>query len=283
MVFDYFRSFGMGKMNSQVHIFNDGSVTVNRVTPPPYVKYAIVKMLDNPGQTFPFEVMAAAVNDQDIPTRLMKGDKIPCRQWFNFMSMIMTAPALRWALEPHVLFVNDRYKGDSAWPDYDPQGNAPSDAEPISECIYYPCNFVAYDGRLGDWFRLLSYKNTEPPTSPFTDNWYRKPWLWGKAQARNQDGNKVINVGAGLDVYLPLIRKTTNAWMHLSQLELLPALPYMLEDGRIITSYELTGCNVIGLTESGSPTFLRKVTGTTMIEPHTWHLQTRAVIAPEGF
>jgi hypothetical protein len=276
-------------MNSQIHVFDDGSVTVDRAADPPVpvppgVKYAIVKMLPNPGQTFPFEVMAAAVNDQDVPTKVSKGATIPCRDFFNIMSQIMTAPALRWSIEPNVLWINERYKGDSAWPDYDSQGNAPDDREPIAECIYYPLNFVAYDGRLGDWFHLLSYKNTEPPTDPFTDNWYRKPHLWGKAQARNKDGSKIINVGAGLDVYLPLIRKTTNIWMHLSQLELFPELPYMLETGEIITKYELRGCNVIGLTEGNTPIYLRKVglsIGT--VEPYQWKLQTRPVIPPMGF
>jgi hypothetical protein len=243
--------------------------------------FAIVKMLPNPNQTFAFEVMAAAVNDMDVPTKVMKGDKIFCRQWFGIMSQIQTAPALRWAIEPHVLWINDRYKGDSAWPDTDPQGNAPSDAEPICESIYYPCNFVAYDYRVGDWFHLVSYDSLSPPTNPFTDNWQQKPWLWGKAQARNIEGTKIINVGSGLDVYLPLIRKTPHSWMYITQLELFPDLPFVLDDGTVITSYTLQGADVIGQTQAGTFLYLRKATKFGgMSEPYNWKLNTKSVIPP---
>jgi hypothetical protein len=241
-------------------------------------------MLPNPGQTYDFEVMSAPINDQDMPVKVMKGNKMPCRAWFNHLSMIQTAQAFRWAVEPHVWWINDRYRGDSAWPDVDPQGNQPSDAEPISECIWYPLNFIAYDGRQGDWFHLVSYSNTDPPASPYTDNWITKPWLFCKAQMRNKDGTIIYNVGNGLDVYLPLIKKTAHTWMHLSQLELFPELPFTLTDGTIIISYKLTGADVIGITQSGAYIYLRKTgkfTGT--IEPYNWHLQTRAVIPPEGF
>ena len=197
------------------------------------------------------------------------------------MSQIQTAPALRWAIEPHVLWINDRYKGDSAWPDVDPQGNAPSDAEPISECIWYPCNFIAYDYRVGDWFHLLAYDSLSPPTNAQTDNWFTKPYLWGKAQARTIEGTKIINVGSGLDVYLPMIKKTAHTWMHFSQLEMFPELPFTLDDGNVIIRYELQGTDVIGQTQSGTFLYLRKVgkfTGTS--EPFGWHLATRAVIPP---
>jgi len=269
-------------MSKTLKVFSDGAYTVTAPAPlPNKLNYAIVKMLPNPNQTYPYEVMAAAVSDADIPVRVMKGDKILCRQWFNIMSQIMTAPALKWATEPHVLWINDRYKGDSHWPETDPQGNAPSDAEPISECIYYPCNFIAWDYRVGDWFHLLAYDSMSPPTNPYTDNWINKPWLWGKAQARNIEGTKIINVGVGLDVYLPLIKKTPHTWMHLSQLELFPALPYTLGDGQIIVSYQVQGADVIGQTQAGTFIYLRKVgkfTGTS--EPYNWHLQTRSVIPP---
>lgn len=264
-----------------IKIFSDGSVEVVKPAPVSDMHFAIVRMLPNPQQTYPYEVMAAAVGDMDVQTKIMKGDKIPCRQWFNHMSQIMTAPALRWAIEPHVLWINDRYRGDSDWPETDPQGNAPSDAEPIAECIYYPCNFIAYDYRVGDWFHLVSYDSLSPPTNAQTDNWFMKPWLWGKAQARNIEGTKIINVGAGLDVYLPLIKKTPHTWMHLSQLELFPALPYTLEDGSVIINYVLQGADVIGQTQSGTFLYLRKVgkfTGTS--EPLGWHLQQRGVIPP---
>lgn len=256
-------------------------------TPPPpaNIKYAIVRIpVATDPAPFPNTVMAAAVNDQDIPTKIAKGATIPCRPFFDIMSMIQSAQALRWAIEPHVLWINKRYLGDSAWPDPDPQGNPPDAGEPVAECIYYPLNFVAYDNRMGDWFRLLSYKNTEPPTDPYTDNWITKPYLWGKAQALSKDGLRVTNVGAELDVYLPLIKKTAHTWMHLNQLELLPELPFVLMDGTIIISYKLSGADVIGITQSGAYIYLRKTgkfTGT--IEPYNWHLQTRAVIPPEGF
>jgi hypothetical protein len=230
---------------------------------------------------FPYTVMAAAVNDQDVPTKIMKGDKIFCRQWFDIMSQIMTAPALRWAIEPKTLWINDRYKGDSAWPETDPQGNAPSDAEPISECIYYPCNFIAWDYRVGDWFHIVSYDSLSPPTNPFTDNWLQKPWLWGKAQALSADGTKIINVGNSLDVFLPLIRKTKSIWMHSSQLELFPELPFVLNDGQVIVSYTLQGADVIGQTQAGAFLYLRKCgkfTGTS--EPYNWRLTTKSVIPP---
>lgn len=248
---------------------------------PSDLHFAIVKMLPNPNQTFPNEVMAAAVNDQDVPIRLMKGDKIPCRQWFDIMSQIQTPAALRWATNPHLLWINDRYKGDIDYPDVDPQGNQPSEAEPIAECIYYPCNFVAYDYRVGDWFHLVSYDSLNPPVNPYTDNWFMKPWLWGKAQARNIEGTKIINVGVGLDVFLPLLRRYNHVWMHLTQLELFPALPYTLDDGNVIIRYELQGADVIGHTRAGTFIYLRKVgkfAGT--VEPYSWHLQQRGVIPP---
>jgi hypothetical protein len=269
-----------------IRIYNDGSVDVINTPPAPTgIKYAIVRILPNPGQTFPFEVMSAPVNDQDIPVRIgMKGNKMPCRAWFDFLSMIQTPQAYRWAIEPHVWWINDRYKGDSAWPDYDPQGNAPSDAEPISECIWYPLNYIAYDYRVGDWFHLVSYSNTSPPTDPYTDNWVTKPWLFCKAQMRNKDGTIIYNVGSGLDAYLPLIKQTEHTWMHLTHIEPFPSLPYTLDDGTIIVSYQLQGANVIGTTQSGACLFLRKVGKFTGIsEPFGWHLQTPSVIPPEGF
>lgn len=243
--------------------------------------FAIVKMLPNPNQTFPNEVMAAAVNDQDVPVKFGKGATIPCRAWFDIMSMIMTAPALKWAIEPNMLWINERYYGDSFWPDVDPQGNAPDAREPIAECLAYPCNFIAWDYRLGDWFHLLSYDYLSPPTNPYKDNWFMKPWLWHKAQARNIKDDHLSNVGAGLDVYLPIIKKTAHTWMHLSQLELFPALPYTLDDGNVIIRYELQGADVIGHTRAGTFIYLRKVgkfTGT--VEPYSWHLQQRGVIPP---
>jgi hypothetical protein len=265
-----------------IQIYSDGSVEVITPAPVTDMHFAIVRMLPNPNQTYANEVMAAAVNDQDIPTRLMKGDKIPCRQWFNFMSMIMTAPALRWALEPHVLFINDRYKGDSAWPETDPQGNAPSDAEPICESIFYPCNFVAWDYKIGEWYHLLAYDYMSPPTNAQTDNWFTKPYLWGKAQARNIVDDHLSNPGNSLDVYLPLLRQYRHVWMHATQLEIFPALPFILNDGQVVVSYQVQGADVIGQTQAGTFLYLRKCgkfTGTS--EPYSnWHLAQRGVIPP---
>jgi hypothetical protein len=125
--------------------------------------FAIVRIpvSDQPGP-FPNTVMAAAVNDQDVPTKIMKGDKIFCRQWFNIMSQIQTAPALLWATRPNMLWINDRYYQDPDWPDADRIGRPPSDREPISECIYYPCNFIAYDYRVGDWLHLTTAYHPRP-------------------------------------------------------------------------------------------------------------------------
>jgi hypothetical protein len=255
------------------------------VAPAKGTKFAIVRIpvYDDP---LPFDntVMATPVNDEDIPSRYGKGSKIPCRDFFGIVSRIQTPEAFKWAVEPHVLWINDRYYQDSAWPDFDPQGNAPSDGEPIAECIYYPCNFVAYDYKLGDWYHLLSYINTQPPTDSSTNNWVQKPWLWGKAQAISKDGTRITNVGAGLDAYLPLIKRTTNTWMHSSQLETLPELPYLLQDGSIVVEYILMGANVKGVLEDGSQILLRKVGKSTGLEePYNWHLTTRPVIPPEGF
>jgi hypothetical protein len=253
-------------------------------TPAPVtdLHFAIVRIPvpDQPAP-FPNTVMAAAVNDQDVPTKIMKGDKILCRQWFSHMSQIMTAPAFLWATRPNFLWINDRYYQDADWPEADRIGRPPSDREPISECIYYPCNFIAYDYRVGDWLHLVSYDSLSPPTNPFTDNWLQKPWLWGKAQALSADGLKISNVGAGLDVYLPLIRKTQSLWMHATQLEIFPDLPFILDDGTVITSYTLQGADVIGQTQTGTFLYLRKVTKFGgMSEPYNWHLAQRGVIPP---
>lgn len=267
-----------------IRIYDDGSVDV--VTPLPITDahFAIVRMLPNPGQTFENEVMAAPVNDQDVPIKFGKGSPILCRSFFSFMSKIQTPQAFRWAVEPNILWINERYFEDSFWPNFDPQGNAPDAREPISECIYYPCNFIAWDFRQGDWFHLISYRNTEPPTDPFADNWITKPWLWGKAQARNIRDSHLSNPGLGLDVYLPLIKKTLHTWMHISQLEMLPSLPYTLSDGQVVVSYQLRGTDVIGITKTGTFLYLRAVTKFGgMSEPYSWHLQTPPCIPPEGF
>jgi hypothetical protein len=268
------------------NVFSNGSYSVrNSIKPPLGVKFAIVRIPQNEDPApFDWTVMAAAVNDQAEPTRMGKGSTIPCRAFFNHMSKIMTPAAYKWAVEPNVLWINERYKGDSDWPEVDAQGNAPDDREPISECIYYPLNFIAYDKRDGDWFHLLSYINVYPPTDTETDNWIQKPWLWGKAQAISRDGEKIINVGEALDVYLPLIKHTTSTWMHISQLELLPELPYLLQDGRSVVEYILSGANVIGVLRGGEEVYLRKVGKFTGLEEiYNWHLQTIAVIPPEGF
>jgi hypothetical protein len=80
---------------------------------------------------------------------------------------------------------------------------------------------------------------------------------------------------------LPLIRKTKSIWMHSSQLELFPDLPFILNDGTVITSYTLQGADVIGQTQTGTFLYLRRVTkfgGTS--EPYNWHLTTKSVIPP---
>jgi hypothetical protein len=269
------------RMSKTLKVFSDGAYTVTTPAPVTDLHFAIVRMLPNPNQTFPFEVMAAAVNDMDVPTKVMKGDKILCRQWFSHMSQIMTAPAFLWATRPNFLWINDRYYQDADWPEADRIGRPPSDREPISECLAFPCNFIAWDYKYNDWFHLVAYDSMLPPTNPYTDSWFTKPYLWHKAQARNIEGTKIINVGNSLDVFLPIIKKTKSTWMHLNQLEIFPELPFILNDGTVITSYTLQGADVIGQTQAGTFLYLRKCgkfTGTS--EPYNWHLTTKSVIPP---
>jgi hypothetical protein len=261
-------------LSKTIKIYNNGSFDLFNDPPTP-TNFAIVR-IPTPEVPGPFDntVMAAAVNDQvPYPMKITKGDTIPCRAFFPFMSKIMTIPADRWAKNPHVLWINKRFFEDIDWPDYDAQGNPPDASEPVCECIEYPMNIVAYDYRIGDWFRLITYKNTEPPLDPMTDNWFMKPWLWGKAQALSKDGLTVTNVGDALHVYLPAIKKSVSTWMHLSQLELFPPAP--LES----RGYILRGASIFMNTAQGIKALRLARAPGELIHPYPgWSMSTRSVI-----
>jgi hypothetical protein len=260
-------------MSKTLQVFSNGSYNLHTHPATP-INFAIVRIpVATDPAPFDNTVMAAAVNDQDVPTKIAKGATIPCRPFFSFMAKIQTLEAFRWAVEPHVLWINKRYYQDSAWPGVDPAGNPPDDGEPVCECINYPLNIIAYDLQVGDWFRLITYKNTDPPIDILTDNWFMKPWLFGKAQALSADGLKITNVGAALDVYLPAIKKTTSTWMHLSQLELFPPAPAESQ------GYILRGASIFMQTAQGIKALRLARRPGELEHPYPgWRLETRSVI-----
>ncbi len=208
----------------------------------------------------PIEVNAVAWQDADLPTRPNKGHTIPVtNQWRRYLPKIQTAQAYNWLVEPYTLWINR-----TDW---------------MCECIGSGYgNFVEIIGKSPDGqyyeIRASAYNANLDTTDPAVFNWFKFPQLFGKCTARRKDGS-ILNVGAGLDVYMPIIKQTETLWVYAAEVELFPAYPTGVD------GYVLQGASIYGHTKSDQliPLRLARKAGE-LIEPTDWHLKTGSVIPP---
>ena len=213
----------------------------------------------------------AVSNYSDVPNprpNESKGNPIPINDWKYYVSVINSAKSAAWILKPQTLWINR----------FDEK------CEPLGGCG----NFVNIIGENATHWQietLLNDRNTHT-INPLTYNFQQMPWLFHKAQARGL-WSGIINVGANLDAYFPILSAFNRpyAWLKKSTLELFPSLPYTLNDGRVVEKYELEGSNVYGRLRSGELIYLLKAPPAggkpdQRTFPTSWKIQTLGVITP---
>ena len=245
---------GRALISGDLAINNGGNVVTNQL--------AILKNLsDYMSDQNPIEVNAVAWQDVNPPTRPNKGDTIPVTTgWQNYLKKIQTASAYKWLITPYTLWINR--------------------TDFRCECIGAGYgNFIEIIGQSldGNYYQIRSSKYDADLVNydPAVFNWYNFPQLFGKCTARRKD-NTILNVGAGLDVYMPIIKKTPTLWVAAADVELFPKYPIG------VSGYVLYGASVYGFTGAGDmllPLRIARKPGE-LIHPTEWHLQTGSVIPP---
>lgn len=220
------------------------------------------KLSDYMADPRPIEVNAVAWQDSNPPTRPNKGHTIPVTtKWQTYLQKIQTAAAYKWLVTPYTLWINR-----TDWQ---------------CECIGAGYgNFVEIIGRSADgkYYQIRStpYNADLTSANPAVFNWFNFPQLFGKCTARRKDGT-ILNVGAGLDVYMPIIKQTETLWVYAAEVELFPAFP------NNIVGYVLQGASVYGYSifHELIPLRLARKAGE-LIEPLAgWSLKTGSVIPPQ--
>jgi len=219
---------------------------------------------------------------QDEPKGRTKGHTVLVPDaWFVYMKKLMTTVAYDWWRHPGSLNFNKHYVNDGT--------PTPGKDRPYCENITMGCNFIAFDKMTETHGRVVSRSNKFDPRllDPAKNNWYFEPHLFWKATAHNVQG-KVINVGAGLNVYHPAIKNRPEQWLILEPyVELFPRLPLTVTvDGKkiTVTGYILRGASVIGRTlEAGDIYLLQaRVPGERVFTTPEFRLDTVSVIPPLG-
>jgi hypothetical protein len=224
-----------------------------------------------------FDVQSGPLMDQ--PKGRNKGHTyIVPLPWIEYMQKLMTPQAWSWWKRPNMLMVNRRHKYD----DLDP----PDFDECRFENIMLPCNFIAFDYMTPTHGQVVGRMNTHNTKmlNPKINNWFYEPYLFWKASIHNEKG-VIRNVGAGFDVYTPVIRQLPQQWALLEDIELFPKLPFIVEyEGRWeeVTGYCLLGACVLGHTATRDIPLRLCTKPQEVIHPTTWHLNTAPVV-PAGF
>lgn len=223
-------------------------------------RYGIVKW--RWGQVLQRASDPATVQLTDSPNpkpNATKGTPIPLLAWKNLVRKFNTAKAAGWLLIPQTMWVN----------------REDEKCEPIT-CSG---NFIEIIGENSRWYRIPAQLNT---AKTHKGDWFHNPTMYFKATARKL-WTGIYNVGKGLDVYVPHLvsSKAPYAWIKKSDVELLPSLPFTLEDDTVIVDYVLEGASVIGVTSTGIRIYLRKATKPgECIQETSWKLATPGVIPP---
>ena len=199
----------------------------------------------------PIEVNAIPFNDMDVPKGLGKGSTIPVLPTMQkYLQKMQSAEAYRWVVAPRMLWINrDDFRAECIGAGYG--------------------NYVEIIGETDNFFEIAALAHDDPMLyDPLTFNWRTHPHLFGKATARRKDFS-IVNVGAGLDCYIPIIKQTPHLWIHKSYAELLPPR---------LDGYILHGASVY--TADMQPLRLARKPGELVHPSATWRLSTGSVIPP---
>ena len=224
---------------SDITIYNDGSVSVNQTMPLIYNRLAIVsKLSDYMQDPRPIEVNAVAYQDADVPYSVTKGHTIPIlNEMREYLRKIQSPEAYRWVFAPWMLWINRPYAGDGT----DAQ---PKDVLPMAECIGAGYgNFLEIIGEVttsgGKFYEIRAFMHNDPMRYDPLLTWQNRPTLFGKCSARRKDGS-ILNVGSGLDAYIPNVKRTPHLWISADDVELFPPRPAG------VFNYALRGASVFG-------------------------------------
>jgi hypothetical protein len=247
--------------------------------PPPPIpipqsgNFAIIKhlpaVMSDP--TWKTEVNVCALQDTVAPVSKAKGSPVlflPDKQMAA--RKVQSEEGYRWAARPGSGMIIRHYIGDVLG------STAEDGADPIPkiECVSGFGNFIkileSVKTRGGLFHRIetLAYNGDASNLS----DWFYNPAGWMKMTARTPDG-QIMNVGAGLHSYLPLLRRTAYLWIHDDFIEKFPAPPTEWK------GWILRGASIFMATDHGIKALrLARVPGE-LIHPYPgWSMSTRSVV-----
>lgn len=246
---------------SDIKIYSDGSVEVvsQQNIPLIYNRLAIVSKLETLFlDPRPIEVNAIAYQDADIPVSTTKGHTIPVTQAMqDYLAKIQTPEAYRWVVQPRMLWIN---RDD--W---------------MAECIGAGYgNFIEIIGEVstkaGKFYEIRCFEYNDPMKYSPLLTWYNRPTLFGKCTARRRADGSILNVGDGLDCYVPNMKRTNHLWISAADVELFPPPPFG------VLNYAVQGASVYGWTGwEYIPLRIAEKPGQ-LEEPTSWHLNTGSVV-----
>lgn len=189
-----------------------------RQSPAPY-RFAIVKH-DFRQRAGSGTYLPDSIPMEDRPSGALKGDTITIlNTWWEYIAKINDYFGYKYARSVGAYWINGSYD------------ERPAEAE----SVICGGNFIAYDYETATHVHLVSYNWQQKTTglNPKYDNWFVQPWMFQKVCCVSQDGRlaKPTVEGAGRDVYLPLIAKTT-LWMNKEHIQQFPDGPDYVLRGR---------------------------------------------------
>jgi hypothetical protein len=247
--------------------------------PPPPIpipqsgNFAIIKHLPEvmSDPTWKTEVNVCALQDIVVPVNKLKGNPVLFIADKQMAARkVQSEEGYRWAARPGSGMIIRHYIGDVLG------STAEDGADPIPkiECVNGFGNFIkifeSVKTRGGLFHRIdtLAYNGDASNLS----DWFYNPAGWMKMTARTPDG-QIMNVGAGLHSYLPLLRRTAYLWIHDDFIEKFPAPPTEWK------GWILRGASIFMDTDHGIKALrLARVPGE-LIHPYPgWSMSTRSVV-----
>ncbi len=176
------------------------------------IQFAIVKSRGIVG----LKILPATDPLQDIPKGLGKGRAIQVTpsmwRWIEAQNGVK---GYKYARSVGMCWINTDYDHDTPY------------AQAHAESIMTAWNFVSYEEEVTGHLHVRSFGYDEDLLTAFDPsviNWRTRPHLFWKLTATNS-GGKVYNVGAGLDVFIPLLHGLKEIWIPTIECELFPELP----------------------------------------------------------